>query len=42
MFPELIHFPEMEKSTYTAAAVILAADALQGANPTSNLFTDHA
>jgi hypothetical protein len=42
VYPELIHFPELEKSTYTAAAVILAADALQGANPTSNLFTDHS
>ncbi|MFW2383237.1 MAG: prenyltransferase [Acidimicrobiales bacterium] len=41
VYPELIHFPELEKSTYTAAAVILAADALQGANPTSNLFTDY-
>ncbi len=41
VYPELIHFPELEKSTYTAAAVILAADALQGANPTSDLFTNH-
>ncbi len=41
VFPELIHFPEREKSTYTAAAVILAADALCGSNPTSTLFTAH-
>ncbi len=41
VYPELIHFPELEKSTYTAAAVILAADALQGTNPTSDLFTRH-
>ncbi len=41
VFPELVHFPDMERSSYTAAAVILAADALQGANPTSDLFTRH-
>ncbi len=41
VYPELIYFPELEKSTYTAAAVILAADALQGDNPTSHLFTSH-
>ena len=41
VYPELIHFPELEKSTYTAAAVILAADALQGTNPTADLFTNH-
>jgi hypothetical protein len=41
VFPERIHFPENEKSTYTAAAVILAADALCGTNPTSTLFTTH-
>ena len=41
VFPELIHFPAEERSAYTAAAVILAADALDGASPTSTLFTDH-
>ncbi len=41
VYPDLIHFPELEKSTYTAAAVILAADALFGENPTSDLFTKH-
>jgi GH15 family glucan-1,4-alpha-glucosidase len=41
VFPELVHFPADERSTYTAGAIILAADALCGANPTSNLFTDH-
>ena len=41
VFPELIHFPDAERSSYTAAAVILAADALVGENPTSTLFTDH-
>lgn len=38
VFPELVFFPDMERSSYTAAAVILAADALEGANPTSELF----
>ncbi len=41
VFPELVHFPDNERSTYTAAAVILAADALDGSNPTSDLFTAH-
>ncbi len=41
VYPELIHFPDREKSTYTAAAVILAADALFGQTPTSDLFTKH-
>ncbi len=41
VFPELVHFPDNERSTYTAAAVILAADALEGVNPTSKLFTEH-
>jgi hypothetical protein len=38
VYPELVHFPDQERSAYTAAAVILAADALEGANPTSTLF----
>lgn len=41
VYPELLHFPDQEKSTYTAAAVILAADALFGQTPTSDLFTKH-
>ena len=41
VFPELVHFPAEERSAYTAAAVILAADALEGRNPTATLFTDH-
>ncbi len=40
VFPELVHYPDNERSTYTAAAVVLAADALDGTNPTSTLFTD--
>ena len=42
VFPELVHFPEGEQSSYTAAAVVLAADALAGASPASGLFTDPA
>ena len=39
--PGAVPFPEGERSSYTAAAVILAADALDGSNPTSTLFTVH-
>lgn len=38
VYPEQVHFPAAETSTYTAAAVILAADALAGSSPTSALF----
>ncbi len=41
VFPERVHFPDAERSSYTAAAVILAADALVGEGPASTLFTDH-
>jgi len=41
VYPELITFPDGEQSTYTAAAVILAADALDGTSPTAGLFADH-
>jgi hypothetical protein len=41
VYPELVHFPDDELSTYTAAAVVLAADALVGATPASQLFTEH-
>jgi hypothetical protein len=41
VFPELVHYPDQERSAYTAAAVILLADALCGSNPTSSLFTHH-
>jgi hypothetical protein len=41
VYPDEIHFPDAEQSTYTAAAVILAADALDGTSPTAGLFTDH-
>jgi hypothetical protein len=39
--PEEVHFPDAERSTYTSAAVILAADALCDSSPTSRLFVDH-
>ena len=42
VYPEQVHFPGDERSTYTAAAVILAADALAQASPASRLFTDHS
>jgi hypothetical protein len=32
----------VERTTWTAAAVVLAADALSGATPASTLFTDPA
>jgi hypothetical protein len=37
VFPEEIHFPD-EQTTYTAAAVVLAADTLARRSPTSGLF----
>ena len=42
VYPEQVHFPGDERSTYTAAAVILAADALAQSSPASRLFTDHS
>ena len=36
--PEGVHFPGGERTTYSAAAVVLAADALAGAGPASALF----
>lgn len=41
VYPQEAHFPPDEQSTYTAAAVVLAADALNGASPTSALFARH-
>ena len=40
VLPEEVHFPGGEQSTYTAAAVLLAADALGGKSATANLFAD--
>ena len=41
VYPDESHFPEDEQSTYTAAAVVIAADGLAGTSPTSHLFVDH-
>lgn len=40
VYPDEVHFPGGEQSTYTAAAVILAADAFAESSPASGLFTD--
>ncbi|MBR11642.1 MAG: prenyltransferase [Acidimicrobiaceae bacterium] len=42
VYPDLVTFPTNECSTYTAAAVVLAADALGGCSPASGLFVDHS
>jgi hypothetical protein len=41
VYPELKHFPGGERSSYTAAAVVLAVDALSRTSPASELFVDH-
>lgn len=38
VYPEEIHFPDGERSSYTAAAMVLAANALGGSGPASGLF----
>jgi len=38
VYPEGVHFPGGERSTYTAAAVVLAADTLAGTGSTAGLF----
>ncbi|MDY7104380.1 MAG: prenyltransferase [Actinomycetota bacterium] len=40
--PENVHFPADERTTYTDAAIVLAADALAGGSAASGLFTDDA
>ena len=42
VYPDQIIFPADEHSSYTAAAVILAADAISGASPASDLFVPAA
>ena len=37
--PERVHFPHGERTTYSAAAVVLAADVLSGTGPTAALFS---
>jgi hypothetical protein len=41
VYPQEVHFPAEETSTYSAAAVILAAEALDGTSPAAALFVDH-
>lgn len=41
VYPEEVHFPGGEQSTYTAASVVLAADGVTGSSPASALFVDH-
>ncbi|MFZ4519130.1 MAG: prenyltransferase [Microthrixaceae bacterium] len=41
VLPDEVHFPAGEQSTYTASAIILAADALAGSSPASGLFVRH-
>lgn len=38
VYPERASFPSGEQSTYSAAAVVLAADALHGLSPAADLF----
>jgi len=42
VYPDLVTFPDQECSTYTAAAVVLASDALSGSSPASGIFVDHS
>ena len=41
-FPDYVSYPDRERTTYSAAAVLLAADALAGDTPTSDLFVECA
>ncbi|MDH4167948.1 MAG: prenyltransferase [Acidimicrobiia bacterium] len=41
VYPQLSHFPAGERSTYTASAIILGADALSRTSAASGLFVDH-
>ncbi len=38
VYPELETFPFAERTTYTAGAIVLAADALSNATPAAGLF----
>jgi hypothetical protein len=38
VYPEEVTFPHRERTSYTAAAMVLAADALSGASPAAGLF----
>ena len=39
VYPDGVNFPAGERSTYTAAAVVLTADALMAGSPAASLFT---
>jgi hypothetical protein len=41
VYPDMVHFPGGEMSTYTAASIVLAADALAAASPAADLFVGH-
>jgi hypothetical protein len=41
VYPDEARFPAGERSTYTAASVVLCADAIAGTSPASALFVDH-
>jgi hypothetical protein len=41
VYPGGITFPDRERTAYTGAAVILAADLLTGASPASGVFLGH-
>jgi hypothetical protein len=42
VYPDRVSFPDGERTAYTSAAVILAADAISGASPGSRLFVPGA
>jgi hypothetical protein len=42
VYPQQVAFPDGERTSYTGAAIILAADALSGATPASSLFVPAA
>ena len=42
VYPSTVTFPDRETSAYTAAAVILAADAITGATPASRIFASRS
>jgi len=41
VFPEMVHFPGGERTTYTDASIVLAADALSRTSAASGLFVEH-
>ena len=42
VYPEQATYPPSERSSYTAAAIVLALDALFGLSPAARLFVDGA